>query len=44
MTKPQDQRPDDRRTQLKLAALIAVLTGAARAVTDWLIDHLPGSS
>ncbi|GLW28524.1 hypothetical protein [Actinoplanes regularis] len=34
------RRPDDPRTRIALAAITGVLTGATRAVADWLLTHL----
>jgi hypothetical protein len=44
MTRPQHNpgRPDDCRTRITLAAITGLLTGAARAVAGWLLDHLTG--
>lgn len=32
--------PEPRRTRITLAVITAILAGAARALTGWLLDHL----
>jgi hypothetical protein len=36
--------PEQRRTRIILAVITAVLSGATRALTIWLIDHLTTGS
>jgi hypothetical protein len=33
--------PKQRRTRITLAVITGVLAGATRALTGWLLDHLP---
>ena len=40
MSSHQRHQDRDRGTRLTAAAITGLLAGAARAVTDWLLDHL----